>query len=83
MIIYGTALLASCHMLGILLGDLLGSLLGVQANSRAAATNYPRWKSKLRSSNIRKSENAPSSGFPMTRGARRSAQPWCSQRALR
>lgn len=32
MIIYGTALLASCHMLGILLGDLLGSLLGVQAN---------------------------------------------------
>ena len=32
MIIYGTALLALCHLLGSLLGDLLGSLLGVQAN---------------------------------------------------
>ena len=32
MIIYGTALLALCHLLGIYLGDLLGSLIGVKAN---------------------------------------------------
>ncbi len=32
MIIYGTALLAVCHLLGIILGDLLGSLLGVKSN---------------------------------------------------
>lgn len=32
MIIYGTALLAVCHLLGIFLGDLLGSLLGVKTN---------------------------------------------------
>ncbi|HEY2255610.1 MAG TPA: malonate transporter subunit MadL, partial [Variovorax sp.] len=32
MIIYGTALLALCHLLGIFLGDLLGQLLGVQTN---------------------------------------------------
>jgi malonate transporter MadL subunit len=30
MIIYGTALLAVCHLLGIFLGDLLGTLLGVK-----------------------------------------------------
>lgn len=32
MIIYGTALLAVCHLIGILVGDLLGQALGVQAN---------------------------------------------------
>ena len=32
MIIYGTALLAVCHLLGIFLGDLLGTLLGVKTN---------------------------------------------------
>jgi len=32
MIIYGTALLAVCHMLGIVLGDLLGHALGVKTN---------------------------------------------------
>lgn len=32
MIIYGTALLAVCHLLGVFLGDLLGSLIGVKAN---------------------------------------------------
>ena len=32
MIIYGTALLACCHLLGIFLGDLLGSLIGVKTN---------------------------------------------------
>lgn len=32
MIIYGTALLAVCHLAGIILGDLLGHMLGVQAN---------------------------------------------------
>lgn len=32
MIIYGTALLAVCHLLGIFLGDLLGSLLGAKTN---------------------------------------------------
>lgn len=32
MIIYGTALLATCHLLGIFLGDLLGSLIGVKTN---------------------------------------------------
>jgi len=32
MIIYGTALLAICHLLGILLGDLLGQALGVKTN---------------------------------------------------
>jgi malonate transporter MadL subunit len=32
MIIYGTALLAACHLLGIFLGDLLGHALGVQTN---------------------------------------------------
>jgi malonate transporter MadL subunit len=32
MIIYGTALLAACHLLGIILGDLLGYILGVPAN---------------------------------------------------
>ena len=32
MIIYGTALLALCHLLGIFLGDLLGQLLGVKTN---------------------------------------------------
>jgi malonate transporter MadL subunit len=31
-IIYGTALLAVCHLLGIFLGDLLGTLLGVKTN---------------------------------------------------
>jgi malonate transporter MadL subunit len=30
--IYGTALLALCHLVGIILGDLLGSALGVKAN---------------------------------------------------
>ncbi len=30
--LYGTALLAVCHLLGILLGELLGRALGVQAN---------------------------------------------------
>jgi malonate transporter MadL subunit len=32
MIIYGTALLAICHLLGIFLGDLLGKIIGVQTN---------------------------------------------------
>jgi malonate transporter MadL subunit len=32
MIIYGTALLAVCHLLGIFLGDLLGQLLGAKTN---------------------------------------------------
>jgi malonate transporter MadL subunit len=32
MIIYGTALLAVCHLLGIFLGDLLGTLIGVKTN---------------------------------------------------
>lgn len=32
MIIYGTALLALCHLLGIFLGDALGTLLGVKTN---------------------------------------------------
>ena len=32
MIIYGTALLAACHLIGIFLGDLLGSLIGVKTN---------------------------------------------------
>lgn len=32
MIIYGTALLAVCHLLGILSGDLLGHALGVKSN---------------------------------------------------
>jgi hypothetical protein len=32
MIIYGSALLAACHLLGIFLGDLLGHLLGVKTN---------------------------------------------------
>ncbi|VVD73487.1 malonate transporter subunit MadL [Pandoraea terrigena] len=32
MIIYGTTLLAICHLAGILLGDLLGQAIGVKAN---------------------------------------------------
>lgn len=32
MIIYGTALLAVCHLLGIFFGDLLGALIGVKTN---------------------------------------------------
>lgn len=32
MIIYGTALLAVCHLLGIFLGDLLGAALGMKTN---------------------------------------------------
>ncbi|MBA5635594.1 malonate transporter subunit MadL [Duganella sp. LX20W] len=32
MIIYGTAILALCHLSGIFLGDLLGTLLGVKTN---------------------------------------------------
>jgi malonate transporter MadL subunit len=32
MIIYGTALLALCHLLGIVLGDALGQALGVKTN---------------------------------------------------
>jgi malonate transporter MadL subunit len=32
MIIYGTALLAVCHMLGIMCGDLLGHALGMKTN---------------------------------------------------
>jgi malonate transporter MadL subunit len=32
MIIYGTALLGLCHLLGIFLGDALGQLLGVKTN---------------------------------------------------
>jgi malonate transporter MadL subunit len=32
MIIYGTALLAICHLAGIFLGDLLGHALGVKTN---------------------------------------------------
>ena len=32
MFIYGTALLAICHLLGIVIGDLLGLALGVKAN---------------------------------------------------
>jgi len=32
MIIYGTALLAVCHLMGLLLGDLLGVAIGVKSN---------------------------------------------------
>ncbi|MEI6195496.1 MAG: malonate transporter subunit MadL [Verrucomicrobiota bacterium] len=32
MVIYGTALLAVCHMLGIVIGDLLGHALGMKTN---------------------------------------------------
>jgi malonate transporter MadL subunit len=32
MIIYGTALLAVCHLLGIIIGDLLGRALGMTTN---------------------------------------------------
>jgi len=32
MIIYGTAILAACHLLGVYIGDVLGSLIGVKAN---------------------------------------------------
>ncbi|RTQ32984.1 malonate transporter subunit MadL [Variovorax gossypii] len=32
MIIFGTALLAVCHLLGIFIGDLLGQALGVKTN---------------------------------------------------
>ncbi|CAO3426560.1 malonate transporter subunit MadL [Azospirillum endophyticum] len=32
MVIFGTALLAGCYLLGVLLGDILGSLIGVKAN---------------------------------------------------
>lgn len=32
MIIYGTAILAACHLLGVYIGDLLGMLIGVKAN---------------------------------------------------
>ena len=32
MVIYGTALLAVCHMLGIVFGDLLGRALGMKTN---------------------------------------------------
>ena len=32
MIIFGTALLAICHLLGIFIGDLLGQALGVKTN---------------------------------------------------
>ena len=32
MIIYGTALLAVCHLVGIVLGDLLGAALGMKTN---------------------------------------------------
>lgn len=32
MTIYGTALLAACHLLGIVLGDLLGRALGMKTN---------------------------------------------------
>lgn len=32
MIIYGTALLAFCHLMGLFLGDLLGSAIGVKTN---------------------------------------------------
>nr|WP_294866711.1 malonate transporter subunit MadL [uncultured Pseudogulbenkiania sp.] len=32
MVIYGTALLALCHLAGLFFGDLLGSAIGVKAN---------------------------------------------------
>ena len=32
MIVYGVALLASCYLVGVVVGDLLGELLGVNAN---------------------------------------------------
>ncbi|WP_448202474.1 malonate transporter subunit MadL [Azospirillum sp. sgz302134] len=32
MVILGTALLAACYLLGIMLGDVLGALIGVKAN---------------------------------------------------
>ena len=32
MIVYGTALLGVCHLLGIMLGDLLGAALGMKTN---------------------------------------------------
>lgn len=32
MIIYGTALLAACHLLGIIFGDLLGRAMGMTTN---------------------------------------------------
>lgn len=32
MLVYGTAILAVCHLLGVFFGNLLGVVLGVQAN---------------------------------------------------
>ena len=32
MIIYGTAILAACHLLGVFIGDALGAFIGVKAN---------------------------------------------------
>ncbi|HVI52822.1 MAG TPA: malonate transporter subunit MadL [Candidatus Sulfotelmatobacter sp.] len=32
MVIFGTALLAACYVVGLFIGDILGSLIGVKAN---------------------------------------------------
>lgn len=32
MIIYGTAMLAACHLIGLFLGDVLGAAIGVKSN---------------------------------------------------
>ena len=41
MIIYGAALLAVCHLLGVFLGDLRGQAIGVNAKSSASASASP------------------------------------------
>jgi len=38
MIIYGTALLAFCHLAGLFLGDLLGAAIGVKTNVGGVAS---------------------------------------------
>ena len=56
MVIYGTALLAVCVLIGLVIGDLLGSLIGVKANVGGVgfamtllifATEYLRRKKRL------------------------------------
>lgn len=41
MIIYGTALLAACHLIGLFLGDLLGSAIGVKSNVGGVGIGLP------------------------------------------
>ena len=67
MIIYGTALLAICHLLGDYFGNTLGMLLGVKANVGGVAISmiltfvfhpYPRtyWPSRTAPSGIAATE---------------------------